>query len=185
MSRRDRNSLGLVLLIVVIAAAFMFINPMFRYSWPRIFMHDFMGMQLGELPHATMFYMPGVMRGLPLHMLFFFFLWVAVTLGVYRDAQARGQNGLLWGLMVLVGNILGLIIYLIVRSQADSVRSPMADSAIGPGAVACPSCERPVRDNFAVCPYCGLELGKECRGCGKRVELDWRVCAYCGKPLGS
>lgn len=180
MSQKDKNTLGFVLLMLVFGAAFMFINPLFRYSWSRIFMHDFLGMEWGQLPLPMAFSMNGMARIMPLTVMFFF--WVAVTIWVFRDAESRGQNGLLWGLLVFVGNLLGMIIYLIVRSQTPTV---MAQAPLPAGSLRCPSCEKPINGSYANCPYCGLSLGRECRSCGKSVDLDWRVCAYCGRQLES
>jgi hypothetical protein len=36
---------------------------------------------------------------------------------VYRDAQARGENGALWALIVLVAGIIGLILYFLTARQ--------------------------------------------------------------------
>ncbi|MGQ9720739.1 MAG: PLDc N-terminal domain-containing protein [Candidatus Jordarchaeum sp.] len=42
---------------------------------------------------------------------------LAIVLGVwvYRDAEERGMEGVIWLLIVLLTGIIGLIIYLIVR----------------------------------------------------------------------
>ena len=42
-------------------------------------------------------------------------IWMCVW--VYKDAKKRGQNEVLWLIVVLVGGCIGLIIYLIVRDQ--------------------------------------------------------------------
>ena len=42
---------------------------------------------------------------------------IAIAIWVYRDANERGMNGVLWVVVLLVGGILGLIIYLIVRND--------------------------------------------------------------------
>ncbi len=44
-------------------------------------------------------------------------IWLAVLIWVYKDAKRRGKSGLLWFLVVLFLNILGLIIWLIVRPK--------------------------------------------------------------------
>ena len=40
---------------------------------------------------------------------------VLIGIWVYRDANSRGMEGVLWLIVVLVGSLVGLIIYLIVR----------------------------------------------------------------------
>ncbi len=44
-------------------------------------------------------------------------IWLAVLVWVYKDAKRRGKSGLLWFLIVLFLNIIGLIIWLIVRPK--------------------------------------------------------------------
>jgi len=44
-----------------------------------------------------------------------FYLWVLVM--VFKDAEARGQSGALWLLIVLFTNLLGLIIWFLVRGR--------------------------------------------------------------------
>jgi len=46
-----------------------------------------------------------------------FVITIIIAIWVYRDAESRGENGVIWLLVVLVGGIIGLIIYLIVRSD--------------------------------------------------------------------
>ena len=46
-----------------------------------------------------------------------FIIWIFVLVWVYKDAKRRGKSGLLWFLVVLFLNILGLIIWLIVRPK--------------------------------------------------------------------
>ena len=44
-----------------------------------------------------------------------FYVWVAVW--IFRDANKRGISGVLWALIWIVLNMLGLIIYLVVRPR--------------------------------------------------------------------
>ena len=44
-------------------------------------------------------------------------VWIAVTVWAYRDAQARGENGVLWAVIVFFLGLIGLVIWLIVRSN--------------------------------------------------------------------
>jgi len=177
MSRKNSNKLGLVVFLLVILAAFALVNPMFRFSCSRVMMHDFLGMHPGDATSGVFLWNPGLSRVVPLTLMFF--LWAAVALWAYRDAERRNHNGLLWGLFVFVGNIVGLIIYLILRSS-----SPETTATLVPAAAAqCPSCAGPTQKSYVACPHCGAKLSKECSQCGKRVEEDWKVCAYCGNSL--
>ena len=47
----------------------------------------------------------------------------------------------------------------------------------------CPTCGKPVQDDFVVCPYCGTQLKRSCPSCGRTVDVNWKVCAYCGADL--
>ena len=53
-----------------------------------------------------------------------FIIWIMIAVWVYRDAQTRGMNAGVWVLIVLLIGIIGLIIYLIVRT--DQPLSPPA-----------------------------------------------------------
>lgn len=117
--------------------------------------------------------------------LFFFIIWIAVVIWVYRDAERRGMNGLLWGLLVLFGNLIGLLIYLLVRQDQIQVARGQT-TAPGPASKTtrtCPSCQRPVDKDFAYCPHCGTTIQQVCPGCKKPVERAWKVCPHCGGTL--
>lgn len=109
-----------------------------------------------------------------------FIIWIAVIVWVYRDAERRNMNGVLWALLVFIGNLIGLLIYLIVRTDSPPVsleneRSEMTQP--------CPDCQKPVNVNFAFCPHCGAQLENICPKCGKQVETEWKVCPHCGEKL--
>ncbi len=120
--------------------------------------------------------------------------WIAVLIWVYRDAERRKMNGVLWGLLVFIGNLVGLIIYLIVRTEsrpAAGTSAPIVTAAAGPDAPApalccppaCPKCGKPADAKHAFCPFCGESLRPVCPKCGKAVEQGWQVCAHCGERL--
>ena len=44
-------------------------------------------------------------------------IWIAITVWAYRDAQARGENGVLWAVIVFFLGLIGLVIWLVVRSN--------------------------------------------------------------------
>jgi RNA polymerase subunit RPABC4/transcription elongation factor Spt4 len=109
--------------------------------------------------------------------LLFLILGIVIVFWVYRDAERRGMSGVLWALLVLVGNIIGLIIYLIVRNEEFPRR--ISDEPIQ----SCPSCGKAVPQHFAFCPHCGARLKTVCPNCDKTVSSDWKVCPYCGQQL--
>jgi hypothetical protein len=177
MSQKDSNKTGLIILAVVILTAFLFVNPLFRFSCSRVLMHDFLGVHSGDMTTGLFLTNHGITRFVPLTVMFF--LWAAVAVWVYRDAERRNHNGLLWGLFVFIGNVIGLIVYLILRSSSPEVTPTLATAP----AARCPSCSGPIQPSYVACPHCGVKLSRECSQCGKRAELDWKVCPYCGHAM--
>ena len=45
---------------------------------------------------------------------------------------------------------------------------------------ACPSCNYPVEDGFLLCPNCSTRLKNRCTNCEKLMKLEWNICPYCG-----
>jgi len=116
----------------------------------------------------------------------FILLWGAVLVWVYRDAEKRGMSGVLWLLLVLIGNVIGLLIYAIVRSETPVRRPAQGGQAGGPACCppeACAACGKPVTPGYAFCPHCGRSLKKTCPVCGKPVEEGWKACPSCGASL--
>jgi hypothetical protein len=105
-------------------------------------------------------------------------LWIFVCVWVYRDAEERGMNGILWALLVFIGHVIGLIIYLIVRSERAA--RPHAPAA---PAEKCPNCGTEARAGYAFCPHCGQPTKAVCPNCKKPVQPEWKVCPYCGTSL--
>lgn len=105
-------------------------------------------------------------------------LWLFVCVWVYNDAQKRGMNGVLWALLVFIGHVIGLIIYLIVRSERAA--RPQAPAApVGK----CPNCGQEVPTGYAFCPHCGRPAKGVCPNCKKPVQAEWKVCPHCGTSL--
>lgn len=104
-------------------------------------------------------------------------IWIFVIVWVYRDAERRGMNGVLWALLVFIGNLIGLLIYLIVRSNNIPADKGVTASQI------CPSCQIPLSPQYVFCPNCGTRLQSVCSKCQKPVDKDWQVCPHCGEKL--
>jgi len=49
---------------------------------------------------------------------------VGALIWVYRDARSRGMNATLWLIFILLGNVVGLIVYLVVRRDHSVVYAP-------------------------------------------------------------
>jgi len=82
--------------------------------------------------------------------LIWFVIAILIAIWVYKDAEAHGMNGVLWLIVVLVGGLIGLIIYLIVRSGAKGREETIKRI--------CPHCGRVVKEDVKFCPHCGKEL---------------------------
>ena len=104
-------------------------------------------------------------------------LWLVIIVWVFRDAERRGMSGLLWALLVLVGNLIGLLIYLIVRS--GNLPGQLEVKTSEP----CANCGKNIAKKFVFCPYCGTRLKANCPSCEQPVSNDWRVCPQCGEKL--
>jgi hypothetical protein len=182
MTQRDKNSIGLIVLVMMMVAFFALFIPMFRFSIPRLFMHDWLGMDTPGIEQHLSFTLANLTRMLPLGLMYV--MWAFVAIWTYRDAERRNLNGLLWALFVFVGNIIGLIIYLILRGgSSDHEVSPGATRPPAPSTTPCPECGHGVQDSFVVCPYCAHSLARSCDACGKRLEIDWKACPHCGQAV--
>lgn len=95
---------------------------------------------------------------------------ILVAVYVYRDANKRGMNALLWMLIALLTpSLLGLIIYLLVRNNYSDLT--------------CPNCNAPVEESYVVCPNCRTKLRPTCDVCSNPVQTTWKVCPHCGNEL--
>lgn len=95
---------------------------------------------------------------------------ILVGVYVYRDANRRGMNDVLWTLIaILAPSLIGFIIYLLVRGNYSNLK--------------CPRCETAVTEQYVVCPKCGAKLRPSCPNCSVPVESDWTICPKCTQPL--
>jgi RNA polymerase subunit RPABC4/transcription elongation factor Spt4 len=162
-----------LLVILVVGMPPLLLPPLFML--PRMAHQIFSGAHLIHFGEFRPFlFLPGSLG------LFFFVLWLVVVFWVYSDAEKRNMSGILWALLVFVGNIVGLIIYLLVRS----VNTSMPISQTVPKIQAtCPQCKKTVQTDFKVCPHCGASLRIKCKSCSKELSPDWKVCPYCGEKV--
>jgi len=101
---------------------------------------------------------------------------VGPALWVLSDARRRGMpRAFLWGLFALLGNVVGLVVYVLVRGEQRTQRP-------------CSTCGRPVASDHAACPYCGAlaqTSKRTCQRCHNELELEWRFCPYCRTDAGT
>jgi RNA polymerase subunit RPABC4/transcription elongation factor Spt4 len=108
-----------------------------------------------------------------------FVAFTAILVGpavwVLYDARNRGvANPFLWGLFALLGNVVGAIVYVLVRNEQRTQKP-------------CATCGRPVASNHAACPYCGAlaqTSKRSCQRCHNELDLEWRFCPYCRTEAG-
>ena len=45
----------------------------------------------------------------------------------------------------------------------------------------CTNCDRPIEQDWLVCPYCKVEIIFErfCESCGNKLETGWLICPFC------
>jgi hypothetical protein len=114
-----------------------------------------------------------------------FGLWFVIHLvlafWVGSDADKKGQNGLLWGLLVFFTGIVGLIVYLIVVPWMAERNGGGALAGGRTSASTCPSCHAAMRPEYKACPHCGASL--RCPQCSQTVQGDWNVCPFCTTRL--
>lgn len=112
-------------------------------------------------------HMPGPeLAFLGMTVMFLFFgvlLVVAILLAVwvYRDAEARDMDGVLWLIVVLLTNVIGLIIYLIVRADHPEREDRPPARAGQPTGPFCSNCGRRLREGDRFCSSCGHDVTGE------------------------
>ena len=175
MATSTGKTIGLILLVLFILALAWRITPLI--VGPFGFFSGALHM-LGRQGGGTIHFGPSLLSlSNSMLSLALLIIWIFVIVWVYRDAERRGMNGVLWALLVLIGNIIGLLIYLIVRS--DSIPALKASHETQ----ACPNCQKEVAASFVFCPYCAARLHAVCPECGKPTEENWKACPHCGKKL--
>ncbi len=177
MATSTAKTVGLILLVALILIVVLRMTPfilsplgIFPGVWHAVRTPDIRTIHIGPLGYVHF----NPLRVVTLALLV---LWIFVIIWVYKDAERRGMNGVLWALLVFIGNLIGLLIYLIVRSDITS--APLAAPETHP----CPSCQKPVDKGFTFCPHCGTKLQLVCPECGKPAESTWRNCPHCGHEL--
>jgi hypothetical protein len=89
-------------------------------------------------------------------------VWIVVTIWAYRDAQKRGENAILWALIVFLGGIVGLIVWLVVRPPIGRPpKNNSFDASFNAQRIPdriCPSCGRIIPFDAMICPYCARKF---------------------------
>lgn len=93
------------------------------------------------------------------------FFWLILPIWTFIDAKKRNYKPALWGILTLLSNIIGLIIYILTR----------------PEIFVCQGCGELLNDKHIFCPYCGTANRDICTSCKKIIEKSWIACPYCGQ----
>ena len=86
---------------------------------------------------------------------------------MYKDAYKSKLYPVLWGLIVLFANVIGLIVYLIYKK----------------GNVTCDKCGASQSQSHLFCNYCGNKIGKTFSKCGNKVSAKDCFCSKCGNKI--
>jgi len=126
--------------------------------------------------------------------LVFVAFWIVVLDWVWTDSGERTTNRrarIIYVLLVLFLNVLGWIIYLIIRPSqtieqiywADLERRYLKYETAELGD--CVRCGAQLYPGYMFCPKCGLETKMKCQTCGVYIEKDSEYCAFCGRKVKS
>ena len=114
--------------------------------------------------------------------------WISIVAWTYRDIRDRSRDvafQVVAVLLVLVFNVLGLVIYLILRPRetlAEAYARSLEEEALLQELEEqgiCPSCKRYITGEFVICPYCRTQLKEPCIKCGRPLSFNWLACPYC------
>ncbi len=97
----------------------------------------------------------------------FVFFWLLLPIWVFMDARKLDFKPALWGFLVIFTNIIGFIVYLVVK----------------PEPILCKKCSHVLDNRFVTCPYCGTQNRALCKQCKGILEDTWSICPYCGTEI--
>lgn len=120
----------------------------------------------------------------------FFLVWIFVLIWVYRDAESRGMNGVLWIILVFFLSWIGLLVYLVVRGghpPRTGAWPPAPGTYPPPGYPPPPVAYAPPPSGYAPPPI-GYPPSTAppppspgvCRQCGTPLPAGAVFCASCG-----
>ena len=125
---------------------------------------------------------------------YFVLFWFGIVAWTFQDICRRSRDWLLrilYVLLVAVFHVAGLVIYVILRPQetlAAVYGRTLEEEALMQGMeelTACPKCHKAAQSDFAVCPYCGEQLKRQCTSCGRLLNLSWNQCPTCATAVAT
>lgn len=96
--------------------------------------------------------------------LFMAIYWIGLALWVYKDAGRKKLNAALWGLLIIITNLVGLVVYLIYKQNN----------------LTCYKCGALQSKFNSFCSHCGTEINIVCHQCKARINKGDCYCSRCG-----
>ena len=100
-------------------------------------------------------------------MLLFMAYWVLLALWAYQNALKAKLSAPLWGIVVLLTNLAGVLV-LVLYKRANA---------------SCPTCGASQSRDHLYCTSCGTKLGDTCPSCGAQIGKNDDYCPNCGKSM--
>ena len=116
-------------------------------------------------------------------------LWIVLIVWTYRDIETRSRNVLTQVAATVLSALFfipGVLLYMLLRPKEtldSSFQRSLEEEYLLQdleAASVCPSCERPVDEEFVICPHCETRLKEPCANCGRQIDIQWSICPYCG-----
>jgi hypothetical protein len=118
--------------------------------------------------------------------------WLVVLYWVWLDSGDRTSNKIVrcsYVLLVAVLNVIGLIIYLIIRPGqtieeiywADLERRYLKYETAELGD--CPQCGRQLFPGYTFCPNCRYKIKRRCKNCQVFIDKKNKFCPHCGQEV--
>lgn len=118
-------------------------------------------------------------------------LYATLIIWTVRDARSRSRNRTVWilgGLLVLVFNVFGMVVYMILRptltleekANLELESRLLAGEDSDANMHTCTQCGKRVMKSYAFCPFCAKQYKKPCTKCGALLDLKWKHCPVCG-----
>jgi RNA polymerase subunit RPABC4/transcription elongation factor Spt4 len=99
--------------------------------------------------------------------LIFTVYWIGLALWVYRDANRKKSNPILWGFLTIFTNFVGLTVYTIFKQTNNT----------------CYKCGTIQNKDNVFCTTCGVRINEVCKVCGTIIDKKHNFCSRCGHNL--